>query len=288
MGKLRTEGQKSLQYQRQKAVNEAWKEEVELVREGKGTRQWSVEEQKELLANGKVSGYYGHHMQSVKTNPENASNKDNIQFLNYDEHIDGAHQGNTKNSTNGYYDPATGQMNEFKDGNLVPITPMNQEQQAFDTIEERDNAYKQGMVDRYNNNLDKKLADYQKNLEQREELSDEQKNEKYEQRAAKYEADKEEFYTSMFSEQSIEKSENNDIANNMQSNSSLGEVDSKVASEKDIGIHSIENESVDSDNSNGIETVSNTEESDSSLSDATNDNTSSSESSSGNDGGIDY
>lgn len=199
MGKLRSDGQRSLQTERQKAVDEAWKFEVELVRRGKGTRQWTADEQKELLATGKVNGYYGHHMQSVKTNPENAGNKDNIQFLNYEEHINGAHQGSTKNSTNGYYDPQTGQMHEFKDGKLVPIIPMELEQQAFESVEERENTYRQGMVDRYSANLDKKLANYQKSLEQRDDLTDEEKSAKYKERTLKYEADKREYQVSMFS-----------------------------------------------------------------------------------------
>lgn len=279
MGKLRTEAQRSLQSERQKAVDGAWKAEVELVRQGKGTRQWSADEQREILANGKVSGYYGHHMQSVKTNPENAANKDNIQFLNYDEHINGAHQKNPReNPTNGYYDPKTGQMHEFKDGKLVPITPMELENQGFTNLEERENGYKQGVVDRYNAKLDKRLAEYQKNLEQREDLSAEQKNTKYETRAAKYETNKEEFRVSMFQEGTVEKLNNNEIDNS-----------TKLDSEK-----------IDINNENSIEINANMENSSSSQVDTTNDNISDSESlsstesssdssaSSGNDGGMDY
>jgi hypothetical protein len=101
---------------RAEAVREAWKNERALVLQGSGTRDWSQRQQIELTRKGHVNGFDGHHMQSVRTHPKQAGNPQNIQFLNKNEHIKGAHRGNTKNSTNGYYDPATKTMNGFAKG----------------------------------------------------------------------------------------------------------------------------------------------------------------------------
>ena len=108
---------------RKSAVREAWKNEKALVREGKGTRQWSQSEQREIVAKGRAGGYEGHHMKSVKDYPQYAGNPNNIQFLNHAEHINGAHEGNTKNATNGYYNPETKTMQSF--GNSGLITPQS-------------------------------------------------------------------------------------------------------------------------------------------------------------------
>ena len=222
MGKLRSDSQRSTQYERQKAVDEAWAKEVELVRQGKGTRNWSADEQKELLSTGKVNGYYGHHMSSVKNDPANAGNKDNIQFLNYDEHIHGAHQGDTKNATNGYYDPETGQMHTFQNG--VEKVPERDIENGFESEAAREEAYKQGMVDRNNAKIDKEIADYEKKLEQRENLTDEEKREKLSNYQAKKESEKEEYKESIYGE----KSENEKT------------VDEKTADEKTADEESVE------------------------------------------------
>ena len=48
---------------------------------GRGiSREWSESEIAELLATGKVKGYQGHHMKSVKGYPEFAGDPHNIQF----------------------------------------------------------------------------------------------------------------------------------------------------------------------------------------------------------------
>ena len=99
-------------YERRKAVAEAWKKEKEYVLNGKGTRDWSPKEQRELVSKGKVAGYQGHHMKSVDGHNSKAGNPDNIQFLTRKEHL-AAHKGNFHNNTNGRYDPATGNTNEF-------------------------------------------------------------------------------------------------------------------------------------------------------------------------------
>ena len=99
-------------YERRKAVAEAWKNEKKLVAAGKGTRDWSQKEQREILSKGKAAGYQGHHMKSVDGHNAKAGESSNIQFLTRSEHL-AAHKGNYRNNTNGYYDPATGKMNDF-------------------------------------------------------------------------------------------------------------------------------------------------------------------------------
>ena len=94
-------------YERRKAVAEAWKNEKKLVAAGKGTRDWSQKEQREILSKGKAAGYQGHHMKSVDGHNAKAGESSNIQFLTRSEHL-AAHKGNYRNNTNGYYDPATG------------------------------------------------------------------------------------------------------------------------------------------------------------------------------------
>ncbi len=98
---------------RQNAVREAWKSERAHVRNGKGTRDWSQSEQRQIVAKGRANGYEGHHMKSVRDYPQYAGDPDNIQFLNRSEHINGAHRGYTKNSTNGYYNPKNGTIISF-------------------------------------------------------------------------------------------------------------------------------------------------------------------------------
>jgi hypothetical protein len=107
--------------ERQKAVREAWKAERVRVRNGSGTREWSQTEQRQIVAKGRAKGYEGHHMKSVKAYPRYAGDSKNIQFLNRSEHVNGAHRGDTKNPTNGYYNPVTKKMSSFGKGK--PISP---------------------------------------------------------------------------------------------------------------------------------------------------------------------
>ena len=85
---------------RRAAVSKAWANERALVREGKGTRDWSKSQQAEILATGRCKGYIGHHKCSVKNNPELAGEPKNIQFLTFSEHIK-AHGNNFKNDPHG-------------------------------------------------------------------------------------------------------------------------------------------------------------------------------------------
>lgn len=95
---------------RQKAVKEAWGKEKQRVLQGKGTRNWTVGQQAELIEHNRVSGFEGQHMKNVARYPQYAGDSNNIQFLTYEEHYYGAHRGNWKNETNGRFDPATGEM----------------------------------------------------------------------------------------------------------------------------------------------------------------------------------
>lgn len=122
-GTLTPEQRKQLTAERQKAVRQAWKEEKQRVLEGKGTRQWTNAEKKELISRGSVSGYDGHHMKSVSKYPQFAGDSKNIQFLTEKEHLYGAHQGSYHNKTNGYYNPKTKEMNAFR-GNQHPKAPL--------------------------------------------------------------------------------------------------------------------------------------------------------------------
>lgn len=124
---LSNEEKKRISYQRQNAVRQAWKEEKNRVLEGYGTRKWTLNEQKELLERGAISGYTGHHMKSVSLYPEYAGNPKNIQFLSAEEHMYGAHEGSYHNLTNGYYNPETKTMNKFGDElEEIPVYELSQ------------------------------------------------------------------------------------------------------------------------------------------------------------------
>lgn len=109
---------RSFPAQRQAAINEAWEQERRLVLQGKGTRDWTVSQQEELIRTGKVSGFDGSHMLDASSNPSVASNPDNIQFLTYEEHIYGAHDRNPRNPTTGRFNPATGETNPISPGKI--------------------------------------------------------------------------------------------------------------------------------------------------------------------------
>ena len=102
-------------YERRKAVANAWKNEKGLVIGGKGTRDWSQKEQREIISKGRATGYEGHHMKSVDGHNSKAGDANNIQFLNRKEHL-AAHGGDFHNNTNGYYDPKTNTMKSFGRG----------------------------------------------------------------------------------------------------------------------------------------------------------------------------
>lgn len=109
-----------------KAIRKAWENEQQLVAQGKGTRDWTEEQQRDILDENKGKAYdengkafEGHHMQSAEAHPEYQGDPGNIQFLTRQEHKD-AHGGDFRNPTNGYYDPITHETTDFGDGKYVP------------------------------------------------------------------------------------------------------------------------------------------------------------------------
>lgn len=107
-----------------KAIREAWEKEQKLVLEGKGTRDWTPEQQQSIIEYGKAydedgKAFEGHHMKSAEAHPEFQGDADNIQFLTRAEHQD-AHGGSFRNPTNGYYDFSTGVTKDFGDNIYSP------------------------------------------------------------------------------------------------------------------------------------------------------------------------
>ena len=117
---------KSSLKERAKAVRNAWKNEQGLVAEGKGTRDWSPEQQKDILDPEKGKAYdesgrafEGQHMKSAEKYPEYQGDPGNIQFLTRDEHLK-AHDGDWRNPTNWYYNPVTGEKLDFGNEKYIP------------------------------------------------------------------------------------------------------------------------------------------------------------------------
>lgn len=107
-----------------KAICKAWNAEQKLVQEGKGTRDWTPDQQKDILEKGKAydeknKAFEGHHMLNVDNFPEYQGNPQNIEFLSRSEHLK-AHDGNYQKATFGYYDYSTGKTRSFENGNLEP------------------------------------------------------------------------------------------------------------------------------------------------------------------------
>lgn len=67
------------------------------------TRTWTLAQKQELLMNGKVSGFVGHHIKSVNGHKALAGAASNIQFLTKAEHL-AAHAGNWRTITEFFYD----------------------------------------------------------------------------------------------------------------------------------------------------------------------------------------
>lgn len=107
-----------------KAIAQAWEEEKKRVSEGCGTRDWTPEQQKDILERGKAyddsgKAFEGQHMRSAEMHPECQGDPNNIQFLTREEHLE-AHDGNWKNPTNWYYDPVTKTKTDFGNGPIIP------------------------------------------------------------------------------------------------------------------------------------------------------------------------
>jgi len=109
-----------------------WDNERDLVREGKGTRDWTIEEQREIMNLNKRTGeeclhagtpldadgnkYVVHHMRSIKESPYEQGDIDNLQALTRDEHKDAHFDGKYQIETNGYYDPESRKTTHFGAG----------------------------------------------------------------------------------------------------------------------------------------------------------------------------
>jgi len=124
-----------------KAVRDFWNNERKLIKQGQGTRNWTTQEQIEIM-NFKPSGgerknaaaptygqgksseygmnyskYEGQHMKSAEAYPNYQDDCNNIQALRRDEHQQ-AHNGDFRNPTNWYYNPENGHITNF--GNNAP------------------------------------------------------------------------------------------------------------------------------------------------------------------------
>lgn len=81
--------------ERNKAIRKVWEREQELVKEGKGTRDWTKEQQQDILDPDKGKAYddqgrafEGQHMKSAAEYPEYQGDPNNIQFLTREEHLE--------------------------------------------------------------------------------------------------------------------------------------------------------------------------------------------------------
>lgn len=90
---------------RSRAVDLAWDyERAEVIFGTNGSRDWSVEQLKELVETGKISGAEGHHIFDVSSNLGKQVNPDNIMFAKTaEEHLNVFHRGDYDNPTTGEY-----------------------------------------------------------------------------------------------------------------------------------------------------------------------------------------
>ncbi len=93
-----------------------WDREIELVKQGKGTRNWTIDEQIEMLRDGKVSGYEIQHMCSKSKYPHLACNVKNGQALKFTEHR--ASGTGIHSIMGGTHVPLHGYVNEYDFPNL--------------------------------------------------------------------------------------------------------------------------------------------------------------------------
>lgn len=153
-----------------KAIKQAWLKEKKLILAGMGTRDWSPEQQEQIITSGKAydendKAIEGHHMKSVEAYPNFQGNSDNIEFLTRDEHR-AAHAGNFRNSTNGKYNILTGETDKFAENELKKCETIQLSNPIINTkqsIEEKDvfslnfvaDTYKYSMTTEVNNSKKK-------------------------------------------------------------------------------------------------------------------------------------
>ena len=126
-----------------KAIKLAWERERDLVQQGKGTRDWTKEQQQDILDPDKGKAYdengrafEGQHMKSVAEHPEYQGNPDNIQLLTKEEHL-AAHRGSWQNPTNWYYNPETKEFIEFEENEIIPCQAIDLSDPIIDLLENR-------------------------------------------------------------------------------------------------------------------------------------------------------
>ena len=122
------------------AIAEAWEIERELVLEGYGTRDWTPEQQRQIIELGKAydengKAFEGHHMKNAEDHPEYQGDPYNIQFLTREEHL-AAHNGDFRNETNGYYDPETGETTELGEKEIEPLTAIQLSEPVYHEYDE--------------------------------------------------------------------------------------------------------------------------------------------------------
>ena len=131
--------------ERNKAIRLAWEREQKLVAEGKGTRDWSPDQQKDILDpnigkakddNGR--SFEGQHMKSAAEYLEYQGDPDNIQFLTRDEHL-AAHKGSWQNPTNWYYNPETKEFVDFGENKPIPCAAINLSEPVCSPVIDRQN-----------------------------------------------------------------------------------------------------------------------------------------------------
>ena len=129
-----------------KAILAAWNKEQELVQKGKGTREWTPQQQQDILDKGKAYdedgvAFQGQHMKSAEMYPEYQGDPGNIQFLTRAEHLE-AHNGNWRNPTNWYFNPVTKEKFDFGDGPFIPCEII-QLQEPVVTVPNDDSSFKE-------------------------------------------------------------------------------------------------------------------------------------------------
>lgn len=68
---------------------------------GRGTYRWTAAQKAELLQTGRVSGFQGHHINSVKGHPGMAGNPNNVEFVKGSAGNLAKHGGDFRNATQG-------------------------------------------------------------------------------------------------------------------------------------------------------------------------------------------
>ncbi|CAN7975618.1 unnamed protein product, partial [Ixodes persulcatus] len=78
---LHEERHRLMRHARRRAVDDAWTQELELLKNGhKGSNDWTKSEREELLANGLVARYFGTDVHDIEKYPELADDPSNVAF----------------------------------------------------------------------------------------------------------------------------------------------------------------------------------------------------------------